>query len=123
MTAKDLIKILNFYARFTPSYTRIGYLARGLFLKGYKSDFAGQRWLVTGASGGHWQSDYQRLLQKAAQRCSLSHRNETKLKALMDDLPETAAIVSALRVADMSLQSETQKLADRLRRRSNRSTC
>ena len=52
MTALDLYKILNFYGRFTPSYTKIGYFARGLFLKRYSSDYSGQRWLVTGASGG-----------------------------------------------------------------------
>jgi len=41
-----------FYGRFTPSYTQIGYRTRALFWRDPKPDFAGQTWVVTGASGG-----------------------------------------------------------------------
>jgi len=52
MTTADLLKILGFYGRFTPSYSRIGYQARRLTWPRFDADFTGQRWLVTGASGG-----------------------------------------------------------------------
>lgn len=52
VTTSDLLKILGFYGRFTPSYSRIGYHARRLRWSRLAPDFSGQRWLVTGASGG-----------------------------------------------------------------------
>jgi NADPH:quinone reductase-like Zn-dependent oxidoreductase len=53
MDTRTLLKIINFYARFTPNYTKIGYWARRLtWPKTPPLDFAGQRWLVTGASSG-----------------------------------------------------------------------
>jgi dehydrogenase/reductase SDR family member 12 len=45
-------KTLNFYGRFAPSFTRIGYVARLLPLRPIAADFSGQNWLVTGATGG-----------------------------------------------------------------------
>ena len=45
-------KALSFYARFAPSFTRIGYLARGLPLRSGGKSLAGQSWLVTGATAG-----------------------------------------------------------------------
>jgi NAD(P)-dependent dehydrogenase (short-subunit alcohol dehydrogenase family) len=45
-------KTLNFYGRFAPSFTRIGYVARLLPLRPVSADFSGQSWLVTGATGG-----------------------------------------------------------------------
>ena len=51
MNIRNLIKIVNFYARFTPSYTKIGYNARRLtWGPGPRLDFSGQKWLVTGAA-------------------------------------------------------------------------
>ena len=52
MKVSDLMKVLGFYGRFTPSYSRIGYLARRIGWGSHRPDFHGQRWLVTGASGG-----------------------------------------------------------------------
>ena len=49
---QTLIKIANFYTRFAPSFTRVGYVARGLPLRRVRRDLAGQNWLVTGATGG-----------------------------------------------------------------------
>lgn len=46
------MKILVFYGRFAPSFTALGYVARGLPLRPVKASFAGQTWLVTGATGG-----------------------------------------------------------------------
>lgn len=47
-----LIKSANFYGRFAPSFTRVGYVARGLPFKPVRADYTGQIWLVTGATGG-----------------------------------------------------------------------
>ena len=53
MKTRDLAKIITFYARFTPTYTKTGYYARRLgWGSGPKLDFSGQTWLVTGASAG-----------------------------------------------------------------------
>lgn len=52
MKSSDLLKILGFYGRFTPTYSRIGYTARSAGWSRERFDFSGQRWLVTGASGG-----------------------------------------------------------------------
>ena len=47
------MKIVNFYARFTPNYTKIGYYARRLTWGRIPPlDFKGQNWLITGASLG-----------------------------------------------------------------------
>jgi dehydrogenase/reductase SDR family protein 12 len=50
--AADLVKIVGFYGRFTPNYSRLGFTARRLGWNTPTFDFTGQRWLVTGASGG-----------------------------------------------------------------------
>jgi dehydrogenase/reductase SDR family member 12 len=45
-------KLFAFYGRFAPSFTAVGYVARGLPLRPLQASFAGQTWLVTGATGG-----------------------------------------------------------------------
>ena len=47
-----LKKIISFYVRFTPSYSKIGYHARSLFWRRLQGDFRGQTWLVVGGSEG-----------------------------------------------------------------------
>ena len=46
------MKIVVFYGRFAPSFTAVGYAARGLPLRPLNASFKGQTWLVTGATGG-----------------------------------------------------------------------
>jgi hypothetical protein len=46
------MKIVVFYGRFAPSFTAVGYVARGLPLRPLRASFKGQTWLVTGATGG-----------------------------------------------------------------------
>lgn len=46
------MKLATFYGRFAPSFTAIGYVARGLPLRPLRASFKGQTWLVTGATGG-----------------------------------------------------------------------
>lgn len=99
MTARDMIKILNFYRRFTPSYTKIGYLARGLFLKRYSTNYAGQRWLVTGASGGIGKAKLTAAAKGGAEVPAVA-RNESKLRAVIDELPEILKSRVSYEVAD-----------------------
>lgn len=52
MPMSDIAKLVSFYARFTPNYSRTGYLARRTQWPTFRPDFTGQYWVVTGASGG-----------------------------------------------------------------------
>ena len=52
MTFQQFKKVLAFYGRFTASFTQVGYRWRSLSWPRFVPDFQGQRWLVTGASGG-----------------------------------------------------------------------
>ena len=77
-------KALTFYARFAPSFTRIGYLARGLPLRSGGKSLAGQSWLVTGATAGIGRA----LALGAARRGSrvvAVGRDAEKLKALANE--------------------------------------
>lgn len=61
-----LIKSVNFYARFAPSFTRVGYFARGLPFKPVRADYSGQNWLITGATGGLGKAATLRAVAKGA---------------------------------------------------------
>lgn len=52
MPMSDIAKLVSFYGRFTPNYSRTGYLARSLRWPAFRPDLSGQYWVVTGASGG-----------------------------------------------------------------------
>lgn len=113
MTALDLYKIVNFYGRFTPSYTKIGYFGRGLFLKRYSTDYAGQRWMVTGASGGIGKAIMHAAAKGGAEVVAVA-RNEEKLTGAIAELPSDVAARVSYEVVDMSLQHDTQAFVDRL---------
>ena len=114
MRARDLAKILTFYARFTPDYTQIGYYARRAHWgKDTALDFRGQTWLVTGASLGLGQAMLQAAAKAGAQVVAVA-RSRERLAAARDALPAEARQRVTLEVADMSLLSETAALKDRL---------
>ena len=113
MDIRTFIKILNFYGRFTPSYTKIGYFARGLFLKRYAKDYTGQRWLITGASGGIGRAMVIAAAESGAEVVAVA-RSQSKLQKLIDDLPTDVRSLVSYEVAEMSLQSDTERLRDRL---------
>lgn len=77
-------KALTFYARFAPSFTRIGYLARGLPLRSGGKSLAGQSWLVTGATGGIGRALALGAARRGARVIAVG-RNAEKLKALADE--------------------------------------
>lgn len=113
MTLQEFVKIFAFYMRFTPSYTKVGYLARGLFLRPFARDFAGQRWLVTGASGGLGKALLHAAARGGAQVTAVA-RNAEKLAAAVRELPADKQNLVTTRVADMALQTSTQALLDEL---------
>lgn len=78
-----LIKIANFYMRFTPSFTRIGYVARGLPLRPVRQDLQGQNWLVTGATGGLGRALTLLAAARGARVFSVG-RNEAALASLVE---------------------------------------
>ncbi len=85
MKASDLMKVVGFYGRFTPSYSRIGYLVRSLAWRSQNPSFEGQRWLVTGASGGIGAAIVRAGIRGGANVIAVA-RNEGKLDALRDSL-------------------------------------
>jgi len=114
MDAATLLTIVNFYGRFTPNYTKIGYYARGLPWGSSRPwDFSGQHWVVTGANAGIGAA-IMRTASAAGASVVAVARNAERLTAAVNALPaESAGRVTPL-VADMSLQSETDELLGRL---------
>ncbi len=114
MNIRNLIKIVNFYARFTPSYTKIGYHARRLtWGPGPKLDFSGQKWLVTGASLGIGQAIMKAAAEAGAEVVGVA-RSMDRLEAAKADVRPDAAKRIRLMTADFSLQSGTQQFLDQL---------
>jgi len=111
---RTLLKIVNFYVRFTPTYTKIGYGARKLkWPKMPPLDFSGQVWLVTGASSGLGKAMMHAAAIANAEVIGVSS-NQGKLDAAVAELPEDAQARVSTIAADMSLQSGTQELVDKL---------
>lgn len=109
MTVSMFLKIMRFYVRFTPSFTRIGYYVRRLFWRNDNRDFSGQQWLITGASGG-----IGRAIVNGAVNCGATvtavARDSKKLGSLTDKNPSFIESI----VTDLSLQSEVELLAEKV---------
>ena len=114
MNTKQLWKIITFYARFTPNYTKIGYYARRIFWgRAVSLSFSGQRWLITGASAGLGKAMMHAAANAGADVVAVA-RNQQRLDAAVAELGGDAARRVTTMLADMSLQSSTQSLLDRL---------
>lgn len=113
MNLQQLRKIMVFYGRFTPSYTQIGYRTRALLWRVLKPDFAGQTWLVTGASGG-----LGRFMALEAARLGATviavARNQSKLDQVVSEARAMGADRLETAVCDFSLQADTQRLVNDL---------
>ena len=104
-------KALTFYARFAPSFTRLGYLARGLPLRSGGKSLAGQSWLVTGATAGIGRALALGAARRGARVIAVG-RNAEKLGALVregDGQKGAGRIVTVER--DLSLVAENLVLA------------
>lgn len=107
-----LIKSVNFYARFAPSFTRLGYVARGLPFKPVKADYSGQTWLITGATGGLGKAAALRAAAKGATVHAVG-RNVKALDALAREargpgtiVPVTCDLSSMAAVAALTRRPE-----------------
>lgn len=114
MDAATLLKIINFYGRFTPNYTKIGYYARGLPWGSSRPwDFSGQYWVVTGANAGIGKAIMHTAARAGADVLAVA-RSAERLRDAVAELPGEAASRVTEVVADMSLQRETERLLQRL---------
>jgi dehydrogenase/reductase SDR family protein 12 len=114
MNYRTLTKIINFYARFTPTYTKIGYYARRLtWGRGPALDFSGQNWVITGASLGLGGAMMRAAAEAGANVIAVA-RNAERLKLARNALPIEAANRVQIISADLSLQSGTQGFLDQL---------
>jgi len=117
MANAPLKKIITFYCRFTPSYSAIGYYARGLGLLGFHRNFAGQTWLVTGGSEGIGGSAARQAVAGGATVIVVA-RNLDKLQAFAASVSDPGKIITE--TADFSLQGDVRALLERLKARGRR---
>jgi dehydrogenase/reductase SDR family protein 12 len=114
MKTRDLMKIINFYARFTPTYTKIGYYWRRLgWGRNPRLDFSGQNWVITGASLGLGRAMMKAAAEAGANVIAVA-RNMDSLEAARSELSPDAAGRVQIQTADLSLQSGTQQFLDSL---------
>ncbi len=113
MNFAQLKKVVAFYARFTLSFTQVGYRWRSLFWEDPKVDFTGERWLVTGATGGLGREIALRAA-KAGATVIASARNADKLAQLVADARALGMTGIETEMCDFSLQSDTARMMRKL---------
>lgn len=106
-----LIKSVNFYARFAPSFTRIGYVARGLPFRPVRADYAGQTWLITGATGGLGRAAAVKAVAKGAVVYAVG-RNTKALDALRAETARGPGRIEPV-ICDLSSMAAVSALVDR----------
>jgi len=107
---QQLLKILGFYGRFLPSFTRIGWFFRRLFWRDPRYDFHGRTWLVTGASGGIGRAIAEQAARHGARVIAVARSREKLAALVMQPGVE-------IEVADLALRSATRELVARLQAR------
>ena len=114
MDTRTLLKIINFYARFTPNYTKIGYFARKLgWPRMPPLDFSGQNWLITGASSGLGKGMMRAATEAGATVVAVSS-SQANLDAAVAELPESLRSQVMTIPGDMSLLSGSKELLGKL---------
>jgi len=114
MDTRKLLKIINFYARFTPNYTKIGYWARKLtWPRMGPLDFSGQTWLITGASSGLGKGMMRAAAEAGAKVVAVSS-SQANLDAAVAELPESLRSSVTTLPGDMSLLSGSRELLRKL---------
>ncbi len=110
-------KIIAFYCRFTPSYSKIGYHARSIFWRRLHGDFRGQTWLVVGGSEGIGGSAARSAVAGGATVVCVA-RSADKLQAFAASCTGPGKVICE--TADFSLRNQVWALLDRLQARSLR---
>jgi dehydrogenase/reductase SDR family protein 12 len=113
MTLQQFKKILQFYGRFTASFTQVGYRWRSLSWRTFKPDFQGQHWVLTGGSGG-----LGKYIVLAAARAGATvtavARSADKLAALRAEAEAAGLHGVETETCDFTLQRDTARLIERL---------
>jgi dehydrogenase/reductase SDR family protein 12 len=104
-----LFRALTFYGRFLFSFTEPGFRLRRIFWRDARSEFRGQLWLVTGASGGLG-AQLAREAVKAGATVIAAARDPGKLAALRESLAPELRERLQLHVCDFSMQQEVTAL-------------
>jgi len=113
MNYQQLKKIVGFYSRFTASFTQVGYRWRRFSWPTFTPDYRGQRWLVTGGSGGIGRHVVLEAARAGATVTAVA-RSESKLGALRDDARKAGIAGVETECCDFTLQSDTERLLRRL---------
>ena len=113
MNFQQLKVIVAFYGRFTISFTKIGFVFRRLFWTRSVTDFRGQHWVVTGASGGLGREMALAALRGGATVTAVA-RSEEKLQQLVAEATTAGLAAPQIEQCDVSLVADTRRLLDRL---------
>jgi len=107
-----LLTAVKFYLGFAPKFSRKGFERLGLGERQVEADFSGQRWLVTGASGGIGREIVAQAVGRGAEVTAVA-RSYAKLQSLAQELDGPGEV--EVRSADLSLRREIIHLASVLR--------
>lgn len=110
MTLQQFRKVLAFYARFTLSFTELGYQARRVTWSKTDPDFSGQHWLITGASGGLG-GQIALTAARAGATVIVAARTPAKLLSFVTEAAESGITGIQPVACDFSLQSDTARVA------------
>jgi len=113
VNVQQLKKIAAFYARFTLSFSQVGYRARSLTWPATPLDFSGQHWVITGASGGIGRQIALSAGGAGASVCAIA-RSQAKLERLAADAGTIGIRRLDTMICDFSLQADTAALVAKL---------
>lgn len=113
MNLPMLKKVAAFYARFTLSFTQVGYRFRSLTWPKVNLDFKGQHWLVTGGSGGLGKQ-IALSAAKAGATVTIAARSASKLAEVISEAKTMGITGIDSMICDFSLQSDTSRFLKEL---------
>jgi NAD(P)-dependent dehydrogenase (short-subunit alcohol dehydrogenase family) len=100
---------LKFYVGFAPKFSRLGFEHEGLDERPIDADFGGQRWLVTGASGGIGREIVVQAARRGAHVVGVA-RSAAKLATLSEAVEGPGHIESE--IVDLSLMRDLRNAVD-----------
>ncbi len=113
MSYAKLKAVAQFYLRFLPSFSAIGYHVRRLVWPDVATDFRGQQWLVTGASRGLGR-EIARLAAMHGATVLAAGNDAQELSDMISTFTANGVTAPAIEVVDFSSQQQTHELLQRL---------